>query len=94
MKDGLNISQWGSYTWWKDYRRHRISGPAYISPYRCLEVWWFKGVCHNLKGPSRIRHKDNHREWHILGVRAFNEIIFWDKSWRRKILLKGIAKEG
>jgi hypothetical protein len=36
--------------WWQNNMRHRLDGPAYVSP--AAEQWWLYGCTHRIDGPA------------------------------------------
>jgi len=53
IETGIEIDDQRNTRYWKDYRLHRIDGPAveFSNGDKC---WYLNGKCHRIGGPARI----------------------------------------
>ena len=66
-KDGpAIIREDGEVEYWKNGRKHRINGPAVITPYKI--EWWQNGQRHRKDGPAII-YSNGMKEWWRYGQR-------------------------
>lgn len=58
----------GTEEWYRNGSRHRIDGPAYISP-NGYKAWWQNDSRHRRDGPAIIHHNGRCEWW------VYNEIV-------------------
>jgi hypothetical protein len=96
FEDGKSITNSGGIAWCKNGLMHRVSSPAYSRGRQ--QEWSYSGRFHRLKGPAinyfyRFSADGDPLDgpsmsWYIHGHRAADKAQFYNKSWRRKALLK------
>ncbi|MDP3445995.1 MAG: hypothetical protein Q8T08_24305 [Ignavibacteria bacterium] len=73
MKDGLNIDDMGTKSWYLNGVLHREDGPALIYESGC-KLWYLNGLIHREDGPA-IEHGNLELHWLLNGI-YYNEDEF------------------
>jgi len=89
MKNGKYIDGNGAVRYYKDNEYHREDGPAYEDLHNYgYKSWWINGIYHREDGSTIVCEGGfNNKEWWYYGVQADNEKQFYDKKWRKEVLL-------
>ena len=75
MKNGRVVDAYGYQEWYENDLRHRLDGPAYISP-TGLQGWYANDQLHRIDGPAVIG-ANGRQEWWVRGVNITEEVTAW-----------------